>query len=549
MTLIDADSFQVGAHRCRVGMPEYTPPELQGTRLGEFARTRDHDAFGLAVILFQLLALGRHPFAGTSPGRALPIDMAITQGRFAYSQLREVGVTPPPGALALTDLPRAIRLLFERAFAPRIGARPSASDWVRELASLEAALVPCLEQPHHHVASLAGPCPWCRIERQTGRSIFREGTPVHLPPVHRSETQLQRDVERAVRNAREQAGETITPAWSRPDVTPGKAARRALRNVGSNAGAGGSAVRALELGLGPGRVFLERHAAARVAAVQALDAWRTRLGIWDICKLSGMLQESLAARDLIAVRLPRLLEQASAHCLAEEVLEVMRTKAIATAQVAGIGSGLRMLLAKHGIRTAAEIARGSLAAVPGLGETRIVALLLWRNGVAVEAEQAIAQASASSRMAAAAARVDAQVAQLEASIRDRIANLENRVAKVQKRASQFDPAVQATLAEYDQAAADLACLGIDCNASIAVPTSGMSPAPPPPPRLKSKPKGKRKAGAGSTKPAAKTCPSCAAPMVERWAQSGKPGRSLVLGCSTYPRCNGTRPLRKKRAAP
>ena len=70
VTLIDTDSFQVredrewksGASLCPVGKPEYTPPELQGKPLSEVMRLPDHDAFGLAVLIFQLLMEGSHPF-------------------------------------------------------------------------------------------------------------------------------------------------------------------------------------------------------------------------------------------------------------------------------------------------------------------------------------------------------------------------------------------------------------------------------------------------------------------------------------------------------
>jgi DNA-binding helix-hairpin-helix protein with protein kinase domain len=64
--LIDSDSFQVVAgnrtYLCQVGTPEYTPPELQGARFDRVARTSNHDNFGLAVLVFQLLFMGKHPF-------------------------------------------------------------------------------------------------------------------------------------------------------------------------------------------------------------------------------------------------------------------------------------------------------------------------------------------------------------------------------------------------------------------------------------------------------------------------------------------------------
>ncbi|MEO1103440.1 MAG: hypothetical protein AAFW98_06875, partial [Pseudomonadota bacterium] len=76
-TLIDADSFQFhdgkNQYLCAVGVPDYTPPELFGMPLAETARTPNHDAFGLAVVLFQLLFVGRHPFAGVAEGGDIPL--------------------------------------------------------------------------------------------------------------------------------------------------------------------------------------------------------------------------------------------------------------------------------------------------------------------------------------------------------------------------------------------------------------------------------------------------------------------------------------------
>src|SRR5215475_2944533 len=66
--LLDVDSFQVcfdgKTYRCEGGFPEYTPPELQGVALRDIDRAQEHDGFGLAVAIFQLLFMGRHPFAG-----------------------------------------------------------------------------------------------------------------------------------------------------------------------------------------------------------------------------------------------------------------------------------------------------------------------------------------------------------------------------------------------------------------------------------------------------------------------------------------------------
>ena len=55
-------------YRCPVGKPEFTPPELQGRLFAHLDRAPEHDLFGLAVLIFQLLMEGTHPFAGVFLG-------------------------------------------------------------------------------------------------------------------------------------------------------------------------------------------------------------------------------------------------------------------------------------------------------------------------------------------------------------------------------------------------------------------------------------------------------------------------------------------------
>ena len=65
--LIDCNLFQISAAElftCDVGVPLFTPPELQSENFRGLRRTANHDRFGVAVLLFHLLFMGRHPFAG-----------------------------------------------------------------------------------------------------------------------------------------------------------------------------------------------------------------------------------------------------------------------------------------------------------------------------------------------------------------------------------------------------------------------------------------------------------------------------------------------------
>lgn len=546
VTLIDADSFQVAGHRCRVGMPEYTPPELQGIRFGEVDRTTDHDAFGLAVMIFQLLALGRHPHTGVRSGRAIPIETAIAQGRFAYSLIREVGSSPPPGALTLGDLPLSVRTLFERAFAFRLGPRPTAAEWVRELALLEAELVRCVRKPHHVIPTLAATCPWCRVERELGQPIF-PGPPSSGPPPLTPRTDLHHEVSRVVRYAREHAGEEIQPMWRRSDVSPSKAALSLLEPDGQPpvwAHVGLAARLGLALGH-PALAFLERHAIAQSAATIALERWRTELNVWEIHKRAEILQQNLSDLDRLQANRPALLAQVTAQVIASEAALEMRNMSLGAASVPGIGASLRAHLVKHDLMTAADVTAAALRTIPQLGGARVAALLLWRDRVKVEAQRAVATDPDRLRgkIAAAIGEKDVGIARAKESLRAEAVDLEFRISRLRKRVWLVERKLEAILQARDQAAIDLEVLGIDNLADTfrqkpSVLLAGACNA-------KAKPKAKHK----KSKRAPVTCPACGAPMIPRWAQAGQGGSSLFLGCSTYPRCTGSRPIHRQGARP
>jgi DNA-binding helix-hairpin-helix protein with protein kinase domain len=174
--LLDCDSFQVSAggksYRCEGGFPEYTPPELQGRFFGDVDRLPEHDYFGLAVAIFQLLFLGRHPFSGLYlDAGEMPLERAIRERRFAYgadSESRQM--RQPPGALSMRAIPEPMADLFRRAFLSATAAeRPRPQEWIAPLESLTKSLKRCdLHSGHHYFRELSE-CPWCGIE--TGARI------------------------------------------------------------------------------------------------------------------------------------------------------------------------------------------------------------------------------------------------------------------------------------------------------------------------------------------------------------------------------------------
>jgi DNA-binding helix-hairpin-helix protein with protein kinase domain len=178
--LIDCDSFQVGVKgqlfTCDVGVSHFTPPELQGIAFKGLMRTTNHDLFGLAVMVFHLLFMGRHPFAGRFHGAGdMPIERAIQQCRFAFGQSAAAAqMTAPPNALRLHRVPWYIASLFERAFRPssmRAG-RPTAAEWVANLDQLERDLTICSRHERHKYFRGLKQCPWCEIRARGGPDLF-----------------------------------------------------------------------------------------------------------------------------------------------------------------------------------------------------------------------------------------------------------------------------------------------------------------------------------------------------------------------------------------
>lgn len=174
--LLDCDSFQVAdggrTFRCEGGFAEYTPPELQGVALRAVDRTPMHDCFGLAVVIFQLLFMGRHPFSGRYTGAGeMPLERSISERRFAWgADAAERQMQPPPGTLSLAAIPDEIAELFRRAFLTV--ERPPPREWLEPLAHFSRVLQKCNQHSGHHYFQKLASCPWCDIEARARIRLF-----------------------------------------------------------------------------------------------------------------------------------------------------------------------------------------------------------------------------------------------------------------------------------------------------------------------------------------------------------------------------------------
>ena len=179
--LLDCDSYQVNVSgrivTCGVGNELWTPPELQGRDFTGLVRTTNHDLFGLAVMIFRLLFMGRHPFAGI-PTRSneLMIDKAIAAYLFAFSpKAWPQGIKPPKNSIPLDCVTSPVASLFELAFltgSAQPAARPTAERWTRALDELKQGLITCARDSSHHYCRPLSACPWCAVSAAGGPDFF-----------------------------------------------------------------------------------------------------------------------------------------------------------------------------------------------------------------------------------------------------------------------------------------------------------------------------------------------------------------------------------------
>jgi DNA-binding helix-hairpin-helix protein with protein kinase domain len=178
--LIDCDSYQVSSRghvwTCNVGIPLWTPPELQGHNFGGLRRTSNHDLFGLAVLIFKTLFMGRHPYAGIPVQHVgdFVLEKAIANYMFAFSpKSLSLGLRPPPHCLPLNALPQGHAELFEKAFMHGSEkARPTAFEWAQTMESLLKNLTKCGRDPSHKYSKNLTQCPWCAIAAGGGPNFF-----------------------------------------------------------------------------------------------------------------------------------------------------------------------------------------------------------------------------------------------------------------------------------------------------------------------------------------------------------------------------------------
>jgi DNA-binding helix-hairpin-helix protein with protein kinase domain len=374
--LIDCDSFQIThlgrTYHCRVGVPLFTPPELQGKKLDCIERTADHDSFGLAVLVFQLLFMGRHPFAGRHPERAIPAEAAIREGLFAFGGAAAAqGWEPPPFSLRLRDVSPPVARLFQRAFGPGAVAgepRPSAAEWVPTLDAFEPRLVTCCDDPRHVYAPVNG-CPWCRIENEGGPSYF------FLPQGTAADAFDLAAAWRAIEAVRS-PGKAPVPAPPAPEpaAAPGLStlALRALRGlIGPLLGSQEQ---------GPRANGAEEGLQAALENVRRLEEqWRGLCGDEPFERLRDELGRAKADLEGLGAVESREWQELTERYRAAKLPDHLRTFPFEFARIPGLGSAEIARLAARNITTAADVTAERLMAIHGIDLGLVRGLLLFKR--------------------------------------------------------------------------------------------------------------------------------------------------------------------------
>jgi DNA-binding helix-hairpin-helix protein with protein kinase domain len=411
-TLIDCDSFQVtvGGRTfiCKVGKEEFTPPELQGERFDQLVRTANHDAFGLAVIIFQLLFMGRHPFAGRFLGRGdMPMQTAIADYRFAYSARKsETKMEPPPHVPLLADLPTELSNAFEVAFGQigSVSGRPTAADWVSMLGRAEQQIVSCQHNPAHHFFRAATSCPWCRMESAYPGFFAFIPTVVQVSSAPINLVQLIAAVRGASDPGIAPDLSNLMPTFS-GTASPITANMRTLAFTYMGALIGVfAAVLMFRAQVIPAQFVIPLLVAAvfftirqpkqletiEKAAAQAGSAWKNIESQWGKVKdNTGFLTQRNLASDII--RQFQALQGEESRRLAE--LKVRQQEAQLTAflecfyidhpgtKIKGVGNGRKVVLRSYGIETAADVVQHRIQQISGFGPKLTGDIVAWRKSL------------------------------------------------------------------------------------------------------------------------------------------------------------------------
>ena len=570
VALIDADSFQVvdGAHRylCRVGVPEYTPPELQGMKLGDVVRTENHDAFGLAVAIFLLLGMGRHPFVGAYAKGDMQPPQTIAEFRFAYSRRPHVDMTPPPGVCTLDDFPVPVAQAFEAAFGPGgTKSRPSAAQWVALSGELRRSLQQCKSNPLHYHSSAAPSCPWCRMEQKLRIILFLPKEGVIIPGPDTDDFNLPllwAQIEAIRAPTRNELIPTFAALTTGPSA---EAVASKSRGIWPYVICAGGIVAAIAIVAAAPRLWFiaigvvglafniasqkEDHSGnwkQRFLGVEeewnrALDHWERSSGFEKMGSLKGSLVEAKKAYEALAPEQADRIRRYQNERESLQRLTFLERFRIRDHRISGIGPAKLATLTSYGIETAADLTRQNVLAISGFGPINSRPLIEWQQQCA---RGFVYNPNPTPTDQHEINKIKADIQQRRQTVRQKLQaeaqQFREAVQACGTMLKQRNPELEALHTRRTQIEADLNYLGIPLPPR-PIRSTKQRPVPNAAPTTIYAPTGLQtvRPPTGSATP---SCPQCGSPMIRRMARRGRRAGRGFWGCSRYPRCTATRPI-------
>ncbi|MAP16393.1 MAG: hypothetical protein CMO49_01300 [Verrucomicrobiales bacterium] len=182
VSVIDTDSFQVRGSsrtfRSLVASDGFTPPELITKDMKRFNRRPEHDAFGLAVIIYMLLT-GDHPFSGQWAEGIEPLDRdaAIAGGIWPHGpqKLLQPSILSVPLSYLDLDIQKAFHQTFTEGHRDPT-KRLTAKKWCQYLTSALKSLKVCQKNRNHYYHANQAECSWCVRAKAFGYDSFPSQT-------------------------------------------------------------------------------------------------------------------------------------------------------------------------------------------------------------------------------------------------------------------------------------------------------------------------------------------------------------------------------------
>lgn len=412
LTFIDCDSFQVQVKEekkyyfCEVGVPRYTPPELlEMVSFDEVVRTPNTDVFSMAVLIFQLLFLGRHPFAGRNTTEEdIDEETAIRLHYFAYSQnTKQHKLLPPGDSFSFTQLSNTLRDLFHQAFEQR-SERPITTEWIKALDQFQRSMTQCKQSKIHFYPRESETCPWCAFHANRGIVYFLDDNYLKSNPLLNNIDSFINGFKVEAITIQPHAGTYHTTGLT-PAEIPGRFKTYKQLQFWIKA-----CVVAVTIGIAFIHVWLIITGIALFVLAGSVLPWKNKLNRelqkreTDYTTLKGRYTalirdynhpQELTLYTQLTQQLEALIKsfrelpgefkerkkQLEEQQYNEQLLAFMRTCSIREQTIASFGTARKQLLFNNGIRNAADIDRLQQLRIQGIGPKNIQVLFNWQRQV------------------------------------------------------------------------------------------------------------------------------------------------------------------------